>query len=117
MEKLGLNSIYPQLSGDIHRSKRRSDRVFKVIHRLVDNFTHRGGISQKPLDKAVDKSTPQKEIHNAVDYLWKTVKGNLFFRRLGGSFLPKVCYTSKVCLKRGLFLNGRFNKETKKISC
>ncbi|AOY86612.1 hypothetical protein DWW61_07755 [Limosilactobacillus fermentum] len=63
----------------------------KVIHRLVDNFTHRGGISQKPLDKAVDKSTPQKEIHNAVDYLWKTVKGNLFFSPTW-RFLPSQKY-------------------------
>ncbi|QAR21031.1 hypothetical protein [Limosilactobacillus fermentum] len=63
----------------------------KVIHRLVDNSTHRGGISQKPLDKAVDKSTPQKEIHNAVDYLWKTVKGNLFFSPTW-RFLPSQKY-------------------------
>ncbi|MEK1480965.1 hypothetical protein HCZ88_01525 [Limosilactobacillus fermentum] len=52
---------------------------------------HRGGISQKPLDKAVDKSTPQKEIHNAVDYLWKTVKGNLFFSPTW-RFLPSQKY-------------------------
>lgn len=63
----------------------------KVIHRLVDNFTHRGGISQKTLDKAVDKLTPQKEIHNAVDYLWKTVKGNLFFSPTW-RFLPSQKY-------------------------
>lgn len=76
----------------------------KVIHRLVDNFNHRGGISQKTLDKAVDKSTPQKEIHNAVDYLWKTVKGNLFFRRLGGSFPPKsMLYFKSMFEERTLF--------------
>ena len=54
----------------------------KVIHRIVDNFTHRGGISQKTLDKAVDKSTPQKEIHNA----------GLFVENCQGEFLPSQKY-------------------------
>jgi hypothetical protein len=90
----------------------------KVFHRLVENFAHRPGISKNPLEKAVDNLTDKQRNTQRCGLFVENCQGEfIFFSDLAVSSTSKVCYTSKVCLKRALFLNGRFNKETKKISC